>query len=205
MRITKAKLAKTVYQTSQYEDFSMAEIAVVGRSNAGKSSLINKLCNNGKLARVSSEPGKTRSINFFLINEELMLVDLPGYGFARRSAGERQSWQQLVEGYFTVTQRLRHLFLLCDIRHAPSAGDLQMVEYLSFYRIPFTLVATKADKIAKSKRKQAARSVASAIGTEDFVAFSAMDGYGMEELLDRIGKISENETAFYGLQNTVDK
>ena len=108
MRITKAKLAKTVYQTSQYEDFSMAEIAVVGRSNAGKSSLINKLCNNGKLARVSSEPGKTRSINFFLINEELMLVDLPGYGFARRSAGERQSWQQLVEGYFTVTQRLRH-------------------------------------------------------------------------------------------------
>ncbi|PWL43093.1 ribosome biogenesis GTP-binding protein YihA/YsxC [Christensenella sp. MSJ-20] len=205
MRITKAKLAKTVYQTSQYEDFSMAEIAVVGRSNAGKSSLINKLCNNGKLARVSSEPGKTRSINFFLINEELMLVDLPGYGFARRSAGERQSWQQLVEGYFTVTQRLRHLFLLCDIRHAPSAGDLQMVEYLRFYRIPFTLVATKADKIAKSKRKQAARSVASAIGTEDFVAFSAMDGYGMEELLDRIGKISENETAFYGLQNTVDK
>ena len=126
-----------------------------------------------------------------------MLVDLPGYGFARRSAGERQSWQQLVEGYFTVTQRLRHLFLLCDIRHAPSAGDLQMVEYLRFYRIPFTLVATK--------RKQAARSVASAIGTEDFVAFSAMDGYGMEELLDRIGKISENETAFYGLQNTVDK
>ena len=205
MRITKAKLAKTVYQTSQYEDFSMAEIAVVGRSNAGKSSLINKLCNNGKWARVSSEPGKTRSINFFLINEELMLVDLPGYGFARRSAGERQSWQQLVEGYFTVTQRLRHLFLLCDIRHAPSAGDLQMVEYLRFYRIPFTLVATKADKIAKSKRKQAARSVASAIGTEDFVAFSAMDGYGMEELLDRIGKISENETAFYGLQNTVDK
>ena len=80
-----------------------------------------------------------------------------------------------------------------------------MVEYLRFYRIPFTLVATKADKIAKSKRKQAARSVASAIGTEDFVAFSAMDGYGMEELLDRIGKISENETAFYGLQNTVDK
>jgi GTP-binding protein len=205
MRITKAKLAKTVYNAGQYEDFSMAEIAVVGRSNAGKSSLINKLCNNGKLARVSSEPGKTRSINFFLINGELMLVDLPGYGFARRSAGERQSWQQLVEGYFSVTQRLRHLFLLCDIRHAPSAGDLQMVEYLNFYRIPFTLVATKADKIAKSKRKQAARSVASAIGTEDFVAFSAVDGYGMEELLERIGKISENETAFYGTQNTVDK
>ncbi|MBE5781146.1 MAG: YihA family ribosome biogenesis GTP-binding protein [Clostridiales bacterium] len=205
MRITKAKLVKTVYNKSQYQDYNLPEIAIVGRSNAGKSSMINKLCNNGKLARVSSEPGKTRSINFFSINEGLMLVDLPGYGFAKRSAGERNSWQQLVEGYFTVTERLRHLFLLCDIRHDPSVGDLQMVEYLDFYRIPYTLVATKADKLAKSKRKVQAQKVAKVIGTDDVIPFSAVDGFGMEEVLKRIESVLDAETAFYGAKISVDK
>ncbi|MDL2225577.1 ribosome biogenesis GTP-binding protein YihA/YsxC [Eubacteriales bacterium OttesenSCG-928-M02] len=204
MKITKVQLTKTIYQMDQYTDSPFFEVAVVGRSNAGKSSLINKVCNNHKLARVSQAPGKTRSINFYDINGAFYLVDLPGYGYAKRSAGEREDWKTLVEGYFSITQRLRHLFLLCDIRHEPSAGDMQMVEYLNFYRIPFTLVATKADKLAKSKRKQAAGKVARAVGTADFFPFSAMDGTGVEGVLTRMQQVLEQETAFYGNASVVD-
>jgi len=181
------------------------QIAFSGRSNVGKSSLINTLLGRKSLARVSGEPGKTITVNFYDVDKKLYLVDLPGYGFAKRSAGERNSWQQLVEGYFTVTERLRHLFLLCDIRHDPSVGDLQMVEYLDFYRIPYTLVATKADKLAKSKRKVQAQKVAKVIGTDDVIPFSAVDGFGMEEVLKRIESVLDAETAFYGAKISVDK
>jgi len=204
MRIKKARLSDTVYEIKKYSNERLPEIAVVGRSNAGKSSLINKICNNGKLARVSSAPGKTRSINFYLINDEMHLVDLPGYGFARRSDTEREAWGRLIEGYFAATQRLRHLFLLCDIRHDPSDGDIQMVEWLRFYRIPFTVVATKADKLAKSKRKPAAQKIAKQLGAESYIAFSAMDGYGAEDILIIMENVLNKENEFYNLKSSVD-
>lgn len=186
MRITSAKLTKTIYTPGQYEPLGLPEIAVVGRSNAGKSSLINRLCNNSKLARVSSEPGKTRSVNFFTINQTFVLVDLPGYGFARRSAAERRQWAELIEGYFDKTEALRHLLLLCDIRHDASEGDLQMVQWLQYYGIPYTLVATKADKVAKSKRPMRVAALGKQVQTPARLAFSATESLGKEALLEAL-------------------
>ncbi|MFR4009068.1 MAG: ribosome biogenesis GTP-binding protein YihA/YsxC [Christensenellales bacterium] len=130
MQIAKTKLVSTAYKPGQYAPQPLREVAVVGRSNAGKSSLVNTICNNKKLARVSSAPGKTRSINFYNIDNALMLVDLPGYGFAKRSGKEREDWGRLVDDYFAKSQTLLHLLLLCDIRHDAGAGDLQMAEWL---------------------------------------------------------------------------
>lgn len=189
MRITRAEKHATVYDAARFQPTNMPEIAIVGRSNAGKSSLINKLCNNGKLARVSSAPGKTRSINFFKINDAFMLVDLPGYGYAKRSRGEQQQWASLVEGYFQQSTDIRWLLLLCDIRHEPSEGDRQMVAYMQYYKIPFTLIATKCDKIAKSKRGPMAQKIAKQLGAEHCLWFSAMDGAGKEELLQELERI----------------
>ena len=182
--IKKAELYKTIFDEKRIVPSGLPEIAVVGRSNAGKSSLINKLCNNGKLARVSGEPGRTRSINYFLINGELMLVDLPGYGFARRSKGEQEKWKRLVEGYLGSGGDLKLLLLLCDIRHDASSGDIMISEYLKYYDIPYIMVATKSDKVAKSKQKIAAGKIASQLSADKYICFSALDGTGREELTE---------------------
>lgn len=166
------------------------EIAVVGKSNVGKSSLINRLTNNGKLARTSSQPGKTRLINFFSVNSgSFYLVDLPGYGYAKASKAEQESWAKLIEQYL-ASGRVSHLFLLIDIRHAPTENDRQMFRYLVFYNIPYTLIATKSDKIAKSKRKQAAGAAAKLLGAPPYaVPFSGETGEGKEEVLERIRQL----------------
>ena len=165
------------------------EIAIVGKSNVGKSSLINRLTNNGKLAKTSSQPGKTRLVNFFLLNKALYLVDLPGYGFAKASKTEQKSWGALLERYLQ-SGRVKHLLMLVDIRHAPTQDDLQMFRYLIYYNIPYTLVATKSDKIAKSKRAQDANKRAKELGAPPFaIPFSSETGEGKAELLQRIGQI----------------
>ncbi|MDO4572297.1 MAG: ribosome biogenesis GTP-binding protein YihA/YsxC [Clostridia bacterium] len=169
-----------------------AEIAIVGRSNAGKSSLINRLCNNRKLAKTSQSPGKTRLINYFLINRSFYLVDLPGYGFARASKTEQAGWGELIGAYLR-SGRLSHILLLLDIRHAPTAEDRQMFEWILYYGLPFTLVATKADKVAASKRRQMAEAAARALGAPPAaIPFSAESGQGLEELCARIGQIYED-------------
>ncbi len=165
------------------------EIAIVGKSNVGKSSLINRLANNQKLAKTSASPGKTRLINFFLLNKSFYLVDLPGYGFAKASKAEQKSWGELLERYLS-SGRVKHLLMLIDVRHAPTQDDLQMFRYLIYYNIPYTLVATKADKLAKSKRKPEACKRAKELGAPPFaIPFSAETGEGKEELLRRIGQI----------------
>lgn len=191
MRIKQAEFKQAVYEARLYTPSGLDEIAIVGRSNSGKSSLINKVCNNRKLARVSGEPGKTRSVNFFLINKEFMLVDLPGYGFARRSAAEQRRWGELVEGYLAKAEQLRHLLLLCDIRHDAGAGDMAMVEWLQHYGIPYSLVATKCDKIAKSKRPAQLKKLAGQVGAQSCCAFSALDGTGKEDVLVLMEKALE--------------
>ena len=187
-RIKKALFVTSVAEKGGYPE-KRPEIALVGRSNVGKSSLINCLTGNGKLARISAAPGKTRLVNYYLANDSFYLVDLPGYGFAQRSKGERESWGKLMESYLT-SGRVDHLFLLLDIRHEPTGEDRQMMEFLLYYGIPFTIVATKADKVAKSKRQQAANQNAKLVGAPPWgLPFSSETGEGREALLERLGSI----------------
>ena len=187
--IKQAEFVASAGVDGKYPSALPCEIAIVGKSNVGKSSLINRLTNNQKLARTSSQPGKTRLVNFFLLNKSLYLVDLPGYGFAKASKAEQKSWGELLDRYLK-SGRVKHLLMLIDIRHAPTQDDLQMFRYLIYYGIPYTLIATKADKIAKSKRRQEACARAKALGAPPFaIPFSAETGEGKADLLNRIGQI----------------
>lgn len=190
--IRQAEFVTSAGLSGQYPEPLPCEIAIVGKSNVGKSSLINRLANNQKLAKTSAQPGKTRLVNFFLLNKALYLVDLPGYGFAKASKTEQKSWGELLERYLS-SGRVKHLLMLIDIRHAPTQDDLMMFRYLIYYNIPYTLVATKADKIAKSKRKQEANKRAKELGAPPFaLPFSSETGEGKAELLQRIGQICED-------------
>lgn len=190
--IKQAEFVTSVGAGSAYPPPERAEIAIVGKSNVGKSSLINHLCGNKKLAKTSQTPGKTRLINFFLLNRDFYLVDLPGYGFARASKTEQAGWGSLMEQYLS-SGRVQHLFLLIDIRHAPTAEDRQMFEWVLYYGIPFTLIATKADKIAKSKRRQAANQAAKLLGAPPAaIPYSSESGDGKEAVLERIGQILQD-------------
>ena len=180
------------------------EIALVGKSNVGKSSLINSLCNNHKLARVSGSPGKTRLINYFSINRQFYLVDLPGYGFAKAPKTEKEKWGQLMEQYLS-SGRVTHLFMLLDIRHEPTAEDKQMYQWVMYYGVPFTLVATKADKIAKSKRKQAANIAAKLLGAPpSALPYSGETGEGRLELLERMGQIVADHISLHNTKTPID-
>ena len=190
--IKQAAFLTSVGRGTPYPPAARCEIAVVGKSNVGKSSLINSLCNNFKLAKTSQTPGKTRLINFFLLNRDFYLVDLPGYGFARAGKEEQRGWGELIEGYLG-SGRVTHLFLLLDIRHAPTQEDRQMFEWVLYYGVPFTLVATKADKLAKSKRQQAANAAAKQLGAPPFaVPYASETHDGREALLQRIGQILQD-------------
>ncbi|MBR6006781.1 MAG: YihA family ribosome biogenesis GTP-binding protein [Clostridia bacterium] len=188
-RITKAEFKTSVGTGGAYPEKTAAELAIVGKSNVGKSSLINSLCNMNKLAKTSQKPGKTRLINFFLVNGEFSLVDLPGYGFAQASKQEQAAWGALIENYL-ASGRVDHIIMLLDIRHEPTADDLQMFKYILYYAIPYTLVATKADKLAVSKRRQAANRCAKLLGAPPYaIAFSGETGDGKEELLARLDQV----------------
>lgn len=152
MIIKKAIFCTSMKKPSSYPNEGKPEVAFAGKSNVGKSSLINYLANHSKLAHVSKQPGKTRLINYFLVNEEFYLVDLPGYGYARVSKKEKESWIDMMAGYFEVAHYLCALIILIDIRHKPTQDDLQMIEWAAHFNVPFLVAATKADKIAKSKR-----------------------------------------------------
>lgn len=188
-RIKKAEFVTSVGQGSRFPEPLSSEIAMVGKSNVGKSSLINSLCNNGKLAKTSQKPGKTRLINFFKVNDDFYLVDLPGYGFASAPKSEKQKWGELIEGYL-ASGRVKHIYMLLDIRHDPTDDDRQMFSYIIYYAIPYTLVATKADKLARSKRRQAAIACAKALGAPPYaIAYSTETGDGKEELLKNMGGV----------------
>ena len=190
--INQASFVTSVGQGQKYPAPLACEIAVVGRSNVGKSSLINRVCNRSKLAKTSQSPGKTRLVNYFLINRSFYLVDLPGYGFAKASKAEQAGWGELV-GDYLASGRVDHILMLIDIRHAPTAADKQMYEWILYYGLPFTLVATKADKIAASKRRQAANAAAKLLGAPPAaIPFSTMSGDGIDELTQRIGAIYED-------------
>ncbi|MGN0452751.1 MAG: ribosome biogenesis GTP-binding protein YihA/YsxC [Ruminococcus sp.] len=169
--------------SAQLPPSEMPEVVFSGRSNVGKSSLINKLTNRKSLARVSSTPGKTATINFFKL-KDFMLVDLPGYGYAKVSQSEKDRWAELVEGYFADDRKFALIVQICDIRHKPTTDDIQMIEYLSQCGFPFVVVLTKKDKLNRSElEKQTAmyRELLSEYGAECF-SFSALKGDGVEDI-----------------------
>lgn len=174
---------------------NVPQIAVAGKSNVGKSSFINYLVNDGKLARTSKLPGRTRLINYFLINDgdetEFILADLPGYGFAKVSDAEKLKWADLLEKYLAKERELKHVFFLVDIRHDPTKDDVTMYNYLFKNNVPFTIIATKADKISKSQVKNRLRSIANYlhVGESNLVAVSSLNKTGKEAVLDCIEKV----------------
>ncbi len=187
--IKKTEFVTSVGQGADYPAPLPCEIALVGRSNVGKSSLINCLCGSRRLARISQTPGKTRLINYYRLNDEVYLVDLPGYGYASVGKAERLAWGELI-GTYLAGGRPKHLFLLLDIRREPSPEDRQMFEWALFYGVPFTLIATKADKVAKSARRTDANRVAKLLGAPPYaIPFSAETTEGREELLLQIAQI----------------
>ncbi len=151
MKVTSAEIIISAVRPNQYPEGDLPEFALAGRSNVGKSSFINKMLNRRALARTSSKPGKTQTLNFFLINELLYFVDVPGYGYAKVSKKEREAWGKMIETYITSREQLKAVILLVDLRHPPSVDDQTMYDFLKYYEIPVIVVATKADKIPKSK------------------------------------------------------
>ena len=165
-------------------------IAVCGKSNVGKSSFINMLANKNKLARTSGDPGRTRLVNYFDFGQ-FMLADLPGYGFARVSKAEKDKWGKMLDDFFAEKENIAHVFALADIRHDPTRDDLTMIDYLYYERIPFTVVATKRDKLAKTRVKDAVRRIAAAFktGEGNVLPVSAVTKKGKDEVLSLIEKI----------------
>ena len=163
---------------------TLPEVAFAGRSNVGKSSLLNALVKRRKVARVSNTPGRTREIHFFSVNGQFTLVDLPGYGYARISKERRAEWQPLIEGYLQGSQVLRGVVLLLDARRDPSDDDLSMLEFLAELGVPTIVVATKVDKLKKAERAERMAELAKRAGMaeNDVVAFSSVTGEGRDEL-----------------------
>ena len=186
-------IKKAVYRTSAVSidkilDDGLAEFAFVGRSNVGKSSLINKLTGKKGLAKASATPGKTKMINYFDINDSFRFVDLPGYGFAKVGQAQKDVWSGLIGQYLTGSTTLATVFVLLDIRHTPSELDRQMVEFLIYNQLPFMIVATKADKLAKSKLANQVKVIAKTLGIREemFMVVSSETGYGIDKILNYI-------------------
>ncbi len=165
-------------------------IAVCGKSNVGKSSFINMLANRKKLAKTSSEPGRTRLVNYFDFGE-FILADLPGYGFARVSKSEKEKWAKTLDAFFKKSEQIAHVFMLVDARHDPTADDVQMIEFLHYYTIPFTVTLTKADKLSKMKLKEHIKAIAADLylGEKNLLATSAETGYGKNDVLLKIRSV----------------
>lgn len=194
MIIKKAELETVAVKRSQYPEDNVPEIAFAGRSNVGKSSLLNLLTNRKSLARVSGAPGKTRTINFYRINDEFRIVDLPGYGYAKISKSISENWGDMMEEYFQNRQGLKKAVQLVDIRHAPSAQDVQMYEYLRHYGLDGLVVATKADKVSRNEMQKCMKAIRQTLklGPDDLIIpVSALKRQGHDNLLAEIEKLLE--------------
>ena len=181
---------------SHYPQDDIPEVALAGRSNVGKSSFINTMLNRKNLARTSGKPGKTQLLNFFNIDDKLRFVDVPGYGYARVSKKEREKWGKMIEEYLTTRENLRAVVSLVDLRHEPSADDVQMYEFLKYYEIPVILVATKADKIPRGKWNKHESMIKKKLDfdkSDTFIIFSSVNKTGVEEPWESIFDFSFSE------------
>jgi GTP-binding protein len=189
MKVTEAELVISAVGPKQYPTDALPEIALAGRSNVGKSSFINKLINRKNLARTSSNPGKTQTLNFYKINQQLLFVDVPGYGYAKVPMAQREKWGQFIEEYMTTREYLRAVIQLVDIRHEPSKEDKLMYEWLDHLGIHIIIMATKVDKIPKGKVQKHIKVIKETLQTAEtvpIIPFSAETGQGKEEAWNTI-------------------
>jgi len=192
MKIHSAEFINSIYDLRTLPKTVLSEFVFVGRSNVGKSSMVNKLCNRKSLAKIGSVPGKTRQLNYFLINEEFYLVDLPGYGYAKVPEQIRAGWRKLVEEYVSDRENVNLVFVLIDARHEPTYLDELMVSWLEYYEIPYVIILTKSDKISKNKMDKQIYRCAKIVNNDDlcldFIPFSIITGEGKAEVLALITK-----------------
>ena len=195
MKIKNVELELVLGPTSKMPSNSLPEIAFAGKSNVGKSSLINALLNRKSLARTSSQPGKTQTINFYNVNQEIYFVDLPGYGYAKVSESEKKRWGVMIENYLNSSKMLRVVFLLIDIRHAPGANDIKMYEWISYVGFEPVIIATKSDKLKRSQIDKHIKQIRDGLGASSetiIVPFSSKTKAGRDIILDFCDQVLEN-------------
>ncbi len=192
LTVKNAEFITSAATQSQFITPDKPMIAVCGKSNVGKSSFINMLAGKGKLAKTSSAPGRTRLVNYFDFGA-FILADLPGYGFAEVSKSEKDKWAKTLDDFFKRKEDISHVFMLADSRHDPTAEDVQMLEFLNYHIIPFTVVLTKVDKLSKMQIKQHKKDIAADLylGEENLIATSSETGYGKTEVLNKIYDVIE--------------
>ena len=189
MKITNVEFVTSAVRRSQYPNDKKAEFLLVGRSNVGKSSFINTLVNRKNLARISSIPGKTQTLNFYLINESFYLVDVPGYGFAKVSKGLKNKFGLIIEDYLKERDNLKMVFMLIDFRHKPTNDDVMMYDYLKYYNIPVTIIATKSDKVSKNsydKNKRIIKDTLKLVERDNLILFSTVTKEGKQDIYGTI-------------------
>lgn len=196
MDIKSAKFITSATDCRKMMDSGIPEIAFVGRSNVGKSTLINMLTKQKKLCKTGQTPGRTRLINYFLINDNVHFVDLPGYGFAKASKKEVDGWQSMIEPYLVENEALKCVCMLVDSRIEPTAQDKQMLKFLNYYQIPFIIIATKCDKFGKSQIKPQAQKIANylGVGKDNVFPSSGDTGYGRLEILNKLDQFINAES-----------
>ncbi|QCR33044.1 ribosome biogenesis GTP-binding protein YihA/YsxC [Lysinibacillus sp. SGAir0095] len=191
MKVHNVEMVISAVKPEQYPEDGLPEFALAGRSNVGKSSFINKMIGRKALARISSKPGKTQTLNFYKIEEQLFFVDVPGYGYAKVSKTEREAWGKMIERYITARSVLRAVVLIIDLRHPPTNDDIMMYDFLKYYNIPAIIIATKADKIKKGKwdqHKKVVRETLEMDKNDPLIVFSSETGLGFEQAWQEIEK-----------------
>ena len=192
MKINSVDLKISAVRRSQYPTDNKPEFLLVGRSNVGKSSFINTIINRKNYARTSANPGKTQTINFYLVNEDFYLVDAPGYGFANLSKEKRKKFGLMMEDYLTNRDNLKQVFMLIDFRHKPTEDDIMMYDFLKYYKLPVTIVATKSDKVGITKHQIQRNIILNELELgvgDDFVVFSNVTKSGKSEIYAKIERI----------------
>ena len=189
MRIDSVKFTTSAVRRSQYPEDNKPEFLLVGRSNVGKSSFINALINRKNIARTSAIPGKTQTLNFYLVNDMFYLVDVPGYGFAKVSKQLKNKFGMIIEEYIRERKNLRNVFMIIDFRHKPTDDDVLMYNFLKYYNIPVTIVATKCDKVSKNyyeRNKKIIKDTLNISLDEDLILFSSVNKFGKQDIHDKI-------------------
>ena len=191
MKVLSAEFIKSATKPSEYPEGTLPEIAIAGKSNVGKSSLINTLVNRKNLAKISSQPGRTQTLNFFRVNEEISLVDLPGYGFAKAPLEVRKAWKPMVETYLQTREAIRLVILILDSRRGLGPEDSALLDWLDYHGIPTLIVLTKADKLSQFERARQKKTLSAnpLLSRKPILFFSALTGEGKSELGEQIAKV----------------